>query len=86
MNLDLLRKQIDDIDSKILELFTSRMTVSKAIGDYKKAHKIPILDTQREKEILDTRKQACQDKGFWPYLESLIKEMMRLSKEYQNHE
>lgn len=50
-----LRKQIDELDSCLLELLSKRMRVSREIGTYKKEHNIPVLQTGRYEEILDRR-------------------------------
>jgi monofunctional chorismate mutase len=83
MNLDELRKAIDEIDLEMMELFKKRMELSYMVGEYKKENHLPILDLAREKEILKTRKNQLDDQSLWPYYEAFIKEMMKLSKEYQ---
>lgn len=84
MSLDALRKEIDSIDDELMMLFKARMSVSKKIGDYKKAHHLPVLDSTREKAIIELRKIAFNDHTLWPYYEAWLKETMRLSKEYQH--
>tara|TARA_B100000524_G_C23652305_1_gene370547 strand:- start:2518 stop:2787 length:270 start_codon:yes stop_codon:yes gene_type:complete len=51
--LEKYRSQINDIDKKILDLIENRMSLSFKIGTYKKENKIPILNSNREKEVLD---------------------------------
>ncbi len=53
MDLDQIRQQIDDIDEQLLSLFAKRMQCSKAVADYKVAHDLPVLNRQREQQILD---------------------------------
>ncbi len=83
MKLESLRSEIDKIDSEMMELFKKRMSVSQKIGQYKKMNKLPILDENREKELLEKRKNEFNDDKQWPLYESFIKEMMRLSKANQ---
>jgi monofunctional chorismate mutase len=83
MNLDELRIEIDQIDFAMQELFKKRMALSKAIGQYKKEHHLPVLDSKRELEILNKRRASFDDEALWPYYESFMKEIMRLSKEIQ---
>lgn len=83
MSLDKYRKMIDDIDLKMMGLFEKRMQVSFLIGKYKKEHQLPILDNSREIDILNKRKQQLNNEVLWPHYEAFIKEVMRLSKEYQ---
>lgn len=83
MNLDELRKQIDEIDQKMINLFKDRMHVSQMIGEFKKINKLPVFDQNREQEILNKRRVELNDDQLWPFYESFIKEIMKLSKEYQ---
>lgn len=83
MNLDELRKQIDQIDKEMMNLFKKRMDVSLLIGELKKNNHLPVLDSKREQEILLQKRNELNDEKLWPFYESLIKEIMRLSKEYQ---
>ncbi len=50
-----LRKQIDDLDSALLELLSKRMRISREIGTFKKEHNMPVLQAGRYEEILDSR-------------------------------
>lgn len=50
-----LRRQIDAIDSELLETLAKRMRVSAEIGAYKKAHGVAALQTGRYNEILEKR-------------------------------
>lgn len=83
MNLDELRKAIDAVDLKMMELFKERMELSFMVGEFKKNNQLPVLDIAREKEILEHRRKQLDDQSLWPYYETFIKEIMKLSKEYQ---
>lgn len=52
-NLDQLRQNITAIDQQILTLLSKRFEYVKEVGEYKKAHTLPIVDKQREGEILE---------------------------------
>ncbi len=54
-DLGQLRKQIDELDSALLELLSKRMRISREIGTFKKEHNIPVLQAGRYEEILDSR-------------------------------
>jgi chorismate mutase len=45
-----LRKEIDDIDKRILQFLKERVEVCKTIGATKREHGMPIKDPQREEE------------------------------------
>ena len=50
-----LRSQNDKLDDQLLELLSRRMRVSRDIGQYKKEHNMPVLQTQRYEELLARR-------------------------------
>ncbi len=54
-NIQALRKQIDELDDKLLELLSQRFRVCREIGQYKKEHGLTVLQTGRYNEILDKR-------------------------------
>ncbi len=62
-SLAALRAQIDMLDNELLELLAKRMRVSREIGQYKKEHSMPILQTQRYDEILDKRANQAIELG-----------------------
>ncbi|MDR0918445.1 MAG: chorismate mutase [Oscillospiraceae bacterium] len=53
MNLDELRNEIDNIDRQITHLFSERMELAKGVAEYKKIHNLPIMQGNREQEVLD---------------------------------
>ena len=48
-----LRDEIDSLDDKIVELLEKRSLISKKIGEIKQSTGKEVLDSQREKEIID---------------------------------
>jgi chorismate mutase len=54
-NITELRKQIDSIDNDLIELLAKRMRVAREIGQYKKEHKMTVLQSKRYSEIIDKR-------------------------------
>lgn len=53
MDISELRKQIDAIDSQIVTLYRQRMETAGRIGEYKKEKGLPVLDSERERELLN---------------------------------
>ncbi len=58
-----LRKQIDEIDDELLLILAKRMRISQEIGQYKKEHNMPVLQTVRYDEILEKRITAAEKMG-----------------------
>lgn len=77
------RKEIDNIDSKLLHLFKKRMDLSLKIARYKKESQIPILNSSREEEIL-SRVDNRLPRHLSGYGASFFKALFALSKDCQS--
>lgn len=62
-SLTLLRQQIDQIDNDLLEALSKRMRISREIGQYKKEHSMPVVQTGRYDDILNSRATAAEELG-----------------------
>ena len=83
IELELMRKKIDEIDDKLLALFKERLEVSKKIGLLKKKYKMEIFDPQREQKIIDGCTQnISEDEKV--YIEKFLRNLMDISKEVQS--
>ena len=79
MNLDDLRKEINDIDGQMLQLFLKRMEVCKSIALYKKEHDLPILQEGREQQVID-RVRAASPEHMADPAAVMFTEIMDISK------
>jgi 3-deoxy-D-arabino-heptulosonate 7-phosphate (DAHP) synthase len=62
-NLSELRNQIDELDFELLNVLAKRMRISQEIGQYKKEHNMPVLQTGRYDEILKNRIDTAANMG-----------------------
>lgn len=53
MDISELREQINEIDHEIVELYGRRMETARTIGRYKREHNLPVLDSERERSLLN---------------------------------
>ncbi|NDH45173.1 MAG: chorismate mutase family protein [Actinobacteria bacterium] len=73
-SLDDLRKQIDDIDSAIVELLAQRMEVCREVADLKSQTNTAVIQPQRVREVLTTRRQWAIDNDVDPdFVEQLFR-------------
>ena len=77
-----IREQIDNIDDQIIALWKERMALSLQVAEYKKEHNLPILDEQREKELLD-RISNLAGEELGDYSRDLYEKIMSISRLYQ---
>lgn len=82
MDLIELRKQIDKIDDRILELFSERMDISGRIAEVKAKSGIPVRDSERERQkLLDVSDKS--DEELSSYAVMLFSLIMEQSRSYQ---
>ena len=59
MKLEEVRKEIDAIDRQLLPLFLKRMDCAKQVAEIKREQHLPVLNSDREQEILDSMAQRA---------------------------
>lgn len=67
-----MRRQIDDIDSDLLELLAERMRIAEKIGGFKKHSKVAIFQPSRWNEILESGIAKGKIKGLSEEFISLV--------------
>ena len=78
MELSEIRTKIDAVDDQLLSLFLERMALSEEVAAYKNEHRLPILNKQREREILAKVTERAGDKERYAYhLYSTLFELAR---------
>lgn len=63
MDLLELRKEIDKIDNQLIPLLMKRMDIAGQVAEYKVKRGIPVLNEEREQQILDNVAEKCGEKG-----------------------
>ena len=61
--LEEYRKQIDIIDTKIVELFSKRFELVKQIGKIKQKNKIPVVDNNRFQKVVKKVENIAEKQG-----------------------
>lgn len=81
--LEKYRLKINELDDQIIKLFEERMQVARAVGEYKKERNLPILNAEREKEVIKNNVSKLKDPSLSNVAEQFLQTMMDLSKELQ---
>ena len=82
-NLENLRREIDEIDKKIVELFEERINIAVKIGEWKKSNKIEIFDSKREEKVIEKAIEALVNKEYKEKISELFHKLMDISKDIQ---
>lgn len=53
MDLDMIRKQIDIVDERLMNVYKERKELVKKVAEYKLANDLPILNEDREREVCE---------------------------------
>jgi chorismate mutase/prephenate dehydrogenase len=79
-----LRREIDEIDHKLLELMGDRNRVVERVAALKRARSIPIYDKAREQELLADRRAAALSLGLpETAIESVFRLILNISRDQQ---
>ncbi len=62
-NINILRKQIDEINKGIVELLAERLEVAGEIAEYKRLHELPVHIPEREKQVIENIKSLAKENG-----------------------
>ena len=84
MDINELRNEINETDEKLVELFCKRMNISLEIAKYKKENNLPILDKNRERELLAKVSDASPQE-LEVYTRALYTTIFNLSRSYQHN-
>ena len=81
--LERMRKELDEIDAGIVRLFEQRMAVTGRVGRYKQENGLPVLDSRRQREVLESKAALLEDKTLRPDVTMLYETLMTLSRRQQ---
>jgi len=58
-----LRRDINDIDDRIVELIGKRMAIAEEVGDYKRLNRVPVRDYEREARVIEAMRGRAGEVG-----------------------
>ena len=83
IDLQVSRKQIDEIDSQIVKLFEERMKVANEVAKYKMETGKAVFDKEREEQKLDSLSKISHGKFNERAVRELFSQIMSISRKYQ---
>ncbi|MFC2065960.1 prephenate dehydratase [Chloroflexota bacterium] len=87
MNIEDLRRKIDEVDARIVELIGERLRIVEEIGREKKEHNQLIEDKEREYRVLEAVRNIARHKNInQDAIESIYKQIMAASKKIEGIE
>ena len=81
--LEEARKIINEVDSRMAELFVKRMRAAEMVYEHKREYGLPILDAKRENEVIEKNAALIEDETLKGYYMDYLKHLMAVSRAYQ---
>lgn len=81
--LDEVRLLIDDIDSKIIELYEKRMDAIMEVTKYKMENNLPVSDSSREASMLNKNINKIINENYKQYYHHVLDGFLKASKDMQ---
>lgn len=82
-DLKQLRQEIDVIDRQLVDLFKQRMEVARGVAEYKIASGIPVLDPERERQVLEAKAAMVTEPEMKADVNKLFETIMSMSRAHQ---
>lgn len=82
-DLSEIRKRIDEIDKKLVELIQERMQCASEVAEYKREKKMAVYDAKREEEKLSRIADMTEDHFMKRSLKEIFRQIMSISRKYQ---
>lgn len=83
LNLESLRKTINETDKEMVALFEKRMDAVAKIAEFKKQHNMKILDSGREKEVITRAVSYLENQDLETSLRFFMEDLLTISRQYQ---
>ena len=83
-NLEDIRNIIDDCDKKLVKVFEQRLKAVLDVLEYKREHKLPIFQPEREQDVLKKVNSYLEHDKFSDELELLYNQILKISKKLQS--
>ncbi len=81
--LDEARAIINSVDKQMADLFIERMKAVEIVYEHKREHGLPILDQNRENEVIERNSASIEDELMKEYYIDYLKNLMSISRSYQ---
>jgi chorismate mutase len=86
MDISDWRKQIDDLDRRLVELLNQRAAAAISIGRLKRNTELPIYEPQREREVIENVQRINAGPLVGRDLAQIYERIMDVMRSIQKHE
>jgi len=84
MDLELIRKQIDQVDQELVSLLEKRMALVEQVVAFKKTSGKPVFDSKREEAIFEKVRSLIKNDQYQESIVSTFSDLLKHSRAYQD--
>jgi len=84
MDLELIRKQIDQVDQELVSLLEKRMALVEQVVAFKKSSGKPVFDSKREEAIFEKVRNRVSNKKYEETIVVTFSDILKRSRDYQD--
>ena len=84
MDLELIRKQIDQVDQELVSLLEKRMALVEQVVAFKKTSGKPVFDSKREEAIFEKVRSLIKNDQYQESIVSTFSDILKHSRHYQD--
>ena len=84
MNLELIRKQIDQVDQELVSLLEKRMALVEQVVALKKTSGKSVFDSKREEAIFEKVRSLIKNDQYQESIVSTFSDILKNSRQYQD--
>ena len=84
MNLELIRKQIDQVDQELVSLLEKRMALVEQVVAFKKTSGKPVFDSKREEAIFEKVRSLIKNDQYQESIVSTFSDLRKHSRASQD--
>jgi chorismate mutase/prephenate dehydrogenase len=79
-----LRARLDAVDRRVLEALAERMRIVTEVARFKRNERVEIRDHERERQVLDARRNLARELGLDPApVEAIYRQILNASRDFQ---
>lgn len=82
-DLETLRREIDEVDAKIVRAFEKRISIARQVAEYKISKGLPVFDRRREAAVLKKREEMLADPELRGDIDRVFELLMSISRAHQ---
>ncbi len=84
MDLELIRKQIDQVDQELVSLLEKRMALVEQVVAFKKTSGKAVFDSKREEAIFKKVRSLIKNDQYQESIVSIFSDILKHSRQYQD--